>query len=320
MARAGILLTAYGGPDSLEAVGPFMLNLTGREPSPELIARVQAKYARIGGASPLPQRTAEIASALQVRLDELGRDAEVRVGMRYWGATIAESLDALVADGASRIVQVSLSPFESAITSGAYRNAVTNAASAHEGVEVVETASFYDADGFVAALAQAAVAARASLTAERPLVVFTAHSLPVADAEADPRYVEQLRWTVAAVASGAGLAPAAGEVEVLPGIVAFGHAGETPWLFSYQSRGMTDAAWLEPQIEDVLDAAATAGYDGVAVCPVGFGTDHMETLYDLDIVAAERAAGLGLAFVRASVPNASPEMIDALVSRIEPLL
>ena len=320
MAPTGILLTAYGGPDTLDAVGPFMCNLMGRESSPEVISRVQAKYELIGGCSPLPLRAAEIASALQERLAELGNEVEVRVGMRYWGVTIAESLDALVSDGASRIVQVSLSPFESAITSGAYRGAVEAAAEGHPSVEIVEAASFSDAEGFVSALAEAAVVARKALVAQRPLVVFSAHSLPVADAVADPRYVDQLRATAVAVASRAGLPEADGEVEALPGIVAFGHVGDQPWLFSYQSRGMAPGAWLDPQIEDVLDAAGAAGFDGVAVCPIGFGTDHMETLYDLDIVAAERAAGDGLAFTRASVPNASPGMIEALVSRVTPLL
>jgi ferrochelatase len=318
--RTGILLTAFGGPDCIESVGPFMSNLMGREPSPEIVARAQSKYESIGGCSPLPERTAEIADALKARLRADGHDVEVRVGMRYWHPTIAESFDGLVADGAGRIVQMSLSPFESAVSSGAYRSAVERAGEDHPGVELVEAASFHDAAGFVEALAAGARAAIDGLGCLRPLVVFTAHSLPVADSEADGRYVEQLRATTAAVA--ARLALPAGDVgaEVLPRMPVFGHSGERPWLFTYQSRGMTPGEWLGPQIEDVMDAAGAAGFDGVAVCPIGFGTDHMETLYDLDVVAARRAAAAALAFTRGAAPNASPAMIEALASCITPLL
>jgi ferrochelatase len=318
--RIGILLTAFGGPDCLDSVGPFMCNLMGREPAPEIVGRAQKKYESIGGCSPLPERTAEIASALQERLCNGGHDVQVRVGMRYWQPMIAESYAGLVADGAARIVQVSLSPFESAVSSGAYRVAVGEAATAHPEVELVEAASFYDAEGFVAGLAAGAQSAIDALDAQRPLIVFTAHSLPIADIEADPRYVEQLQATTAAVADRLGLPEGAADAAVLPGMSVFGHAGERPWLFSYQSRGMTPGEWLDPQIEDVMDAAGSAGFDGVAVCPIGFGTDHMETLYDLDIVAAQRAGDAGLAFTRGTVPNASPAMIDALASRITPLL
>ncbi len=318
--RTGILLTAFGGPDSLEAVGPFMRNLMGREPAPEIVERAQGKYASIGGCSPLPERTDEIAQALQDRLRDEGYDVDVLVGMRYWHPTIAESFDSLVVDGAARVVQLSLSPFESAVSSGAYRDAVRAAAGAHPGLEVVEAASFYDADGFLAGLAQGAASAVDDLVAERPLIVFSAHSLPVKDVEADPRYVEQLRDAAARVAARLDLAPGAPDTEVLPGLAVFGSAAEHPWMFAYQSRGVAPGEWLGPLLEDVMDVAVRAGFDGVAVCPVGFGTDHMETLYDLDVVAARHAVGLGLAFTRAAVPNASPLMIDALASRLEPLL
>ncbi len=317
--RTGILLTAFGGPDSLDAVGPFMRNLMGREPAPEIVARAQGKYAAIGGASPLPERTAQIAERLAERLREDGHDVDVVVGMRYWHPTIGEGFDELAAAGARRVVQLSLSPFESAVSSGAYRAAVLEAAKAHD-LPVVEAASFYDAQGFLDALTEGARDAIDDIVAERPLVIFSAHSLPVRDIEADPRYLEQLREATAAVAQRLELAPGAPDTEVLPGVSAFGSAGERPWVFAFQSKGVAPGEWLGPMLEDVMDAAKANGFDGVAVCPVGFGTDHMETLYDLDVVAAQHAIGEGLAFTRAAVPNASPLMIDALASRLEPLL
>lgn len=319
--RAGILLTAFGGPDCLESVGPFMCNLMGREPAPEVVARAQKKYECIGGCSPLPERTGEIAEALETRLHADGFDAEVAVGMRYWDPTIAASFDKLVADGAVRIVQMSLSPFESAVSSGAYRDAVAQAAAAHPGVEVVEGSSFFDAEGFEQGLAEGAAAAIEALDGVRPLILFTAHSLPVRDIEADPRYIEQLYATTAAVVRRLGLPAGSLDTVVVPGVgPVFGQAGDRPWLFTFQSKGLAPGEWLGPQIEDVIAATAAAAFDGVAVCPIGFGTDHMETLYDLDIVAGQCAEAAGLAFSRAAVPNASPLMIDALASRIEPLL
>jgi protoporphyrin/coproporphyrin ferrochelatase len=320
MAKTAVLLTAYGGPDSVESVGPFMRNLMGREPDPEVVRRAELKYLAIGGSSPLPARTAEIATALDDRLREDGHGVQVMVGMRYWDPTIASAVDRLVDDGAERIIQVSLSPFESAISSGAYRTAMAEAAASHPGLEVVETPSFYDSPDFRQALADGASEAIADLPGERGLTIFTAHSLPVKDAEADPRYVDQLEETVLDVAALAGLPQGARGTEVLPGVEALGHAGDRAWLFAYQSRGAARGDWLGPSLEDVIDAAVAAGFDGVSICPVGFATDHMETLYDLDIVAADRALTADIEVTRAAVPNASPELISALASRLEPLL
>jgi ferrochelatase len=320
MTRTAVLLTAYGGPDRIESVGPFMRNLMGREPDPEVVRRAELKYLTIGGASPLPEKTAEIATALHTRLREAGHEVEVVVGMRYWFPTIAESVDKLVADGAERIVQVSLSPFESAISSGAYRSAMAEAAAAHPELDFVEAPSFYDSPDFRRALADGATQAIADLPGLHPLIIFTAHSLPVSDVEADPRYVQQLEVTVAAVAELVGLPKGASDTEVLPGIRTFGNAGERAWLFAYQSRGAAPVEWLGPTLEDVIAATVEAGFDGVALCPVGFATDHMETLYDLDVVAADQALTADIEVTRAAVPNASAELIAALTSRIVPLL
>jgi ferrochelatase len=323
MALTGVLLTAFGGPDSLDSVGPFMANLMGREPAPEIVERAKRKYLTIGGSSPLPAVTGEIATALEAALATAGHDVPVRVGMRYWDPYIADSIESMVAMGVTRLVHVSLSPFESAVSSGAYRAAVTAAVEAHPGLEVVEAPSFRESGGFVGELAAACSEATGEVPAGKRLIIFSAHSLPVRDIEKDPAYFDQLMATTAEVAQTAGLEPGDTDVEVFDGIVApLAHMGEDgpEWLFSFQSKGVSPGEWLGPQIEDVVEAAVAAGYTGIAVCPVGFGTDHMETKYDLDVVVAGQCFDADIEFARAAVPNAAPAMIASLKELVEPLL
>lgn len=323
MSKPGVLLMAFGGPDSLEAVGPFMEGLTGRAPSADALERVRARYVAIGGGSPLPRIATAIAEALRVALSRRGGEVPVAVGMRYCSPSIAEGLDRLVDAGVDRVVAVSLSPFDSASSSRAYGAALAEAAAGRPDLIVVEAPSFRESPGFLAALRRGCTAALRPLAGSHAGVVFTAHSLPATDPDAS-RYAAQLASAATAVASASGLDAHAGHrrrQSWLPGIDAFGSGrGERPWLLAYQSRGLRGDAWLEPDVTEVLRAMAAAGFDGVAVCPVGFATDHMETLYDLDVDAAEVARSAGLVFERAAVPNDSSDMVEALVAVTEPLL
>jgi ferrochelatase len=160
------------------------------------------------------------------------------------------------------------------------------------------------------------------LDARRPMVAFTAHSLPCEDADEDAAYTLQLQETADAVALQAALGGPGG-----PGRAPFGgsHAfgagdGPIPWVVAYQSRGQRDCAWLEPALESVMDEAKRAGSDGIVVSPIGFVTDHMETRYDLDIVAREHAQDLGMGFVRAAAPNDDERMIGVLADAVFEML
>lgn len=319
---SGVLLTAFGGPDSISAVGPFMARLMGREPDERLLAAVEARYRAIGGCSPLPAIANSIAGLLAEDLSRGGRDVPVLVGMRYSQPSIADSVDALVTGGVRRLVTVSLSPFESKVSSGAYRVAVAEAAARHHGLEVVEAALLHAAPAFRAALADAAGrAVRAATEAGRTLVLFSAHSLPLDDLAEDDPYVREIRRTAGGIATRLELGSGGAGVVEFGAVRAWGDlGGETPWLVTYQSKGRRPGAWLEPDLDDMLDAAAAQGVEAVAVCPIGFATDHMETVYDLDVVAADRARDAGLAYQRAEVPNDRAELIGALHSLVEPLL
>jgi ferrochelatase len=349
MARTGVLLTAFGGPDCLDSVAPFMCSIMGTEPSEQMLTEAQRKYLTIGGFSPLPAMAERIAAQLErvlngISLAEVTDDdggtlglwggamaslrttesvrIPVAVGMLHSEPSIEGAVARLVDAGARQIVVASLSPFEAAATTGAYLEAVTTALDAHPGVRLMESASYHRSDDFIGLYADNLNEAlhEADILANKGIIIFTAHSLPVSDIEADPSYVDQLRESAAAVAAGAGLGDPSG-FHALPGIEAFGGPGVTaPWLLAYQSKGRRGGEWLGPDLDDVIDAAIAGGFAVVIVCPVGFAVDHMETLYDLDVKAADRVLSAEKEFVRVAVPNADPKYIEALADAVRKVL
>ena len=348
MARTGVLLTAFGGPDCLDAVAPFMCSIMGAEPSEQMLAEARRKYLTIGGFSPLPAMAERIAAQLERVLNGIAmaevtddggtlglwggamaslRTSEtlripVAIGMLHSEPSIEGAVARLVDAGARQIVIASLSPFEAAATTGAYLGAVRSALEGYPGVRLMESASYHRSDEFVGLYADNLNEAlhEADILANKGIIVFTAHSLPVSDIETDPAYVDQLRETAAAVAAGAGLGDPSG-FDALPGVDAFGGPGVTaPWLLAFQSKGRRGGEWLGPDLDDVIDAAITGGFAVVIVCPVGFAVDHMETLYDLDVKAADRVLSAEKEFVRVAVPNADPKYIDALAAAVSKML
>ncbi|MHB1340516.1 MAG: ferrochelatase [Coriobacteriia bacterium] len=315
MPTTGVLITGFGGPDCLEAVGPFMCSLMGREPSPELLARVCARYEAIGGASPLPGIARELAGEVGATVADAGHDVAVEVGMRYTDPSIADAVGRLAEVDVRHVVLVTLSPFETQVTHGEYRSALDAALLSHAGMTASEAPLLSDMPAFVDLHVAAATDALLNVGPDAP-VIFSAHSLPVADALADDMYVAGLRAAADAVAAGLGL-PGGEVTEVVSGVEAYGsNGGARSWLLAYQSKGARGGQWLGPDIDDVTDAFAGAGASGVVVVPLGFATDHLETLYDLDVVAAGRAASAGIAFVRSAVPNAAPELARDISSAV----
>lgn len=343
MTHTGVLLTAFGGPKDLDGIEPFMTALLGSEPPAAALAEARRKYLTIGGGSPLPAMAERIAVQLERELngfpaatdsEDSGRsmlgtvhalpraEQDVRVpvvvGMRYTEPTIEHGVAQLQAAGVREIVVVPLSPFEAAVTTGAYTEAVEAAVGRFPGMRAIEAPAYRRSDAFIGVLADSASEAihDADILANKALVVFTAHSLPVADVDRDPAYLEQLRETAAAVAAGTGLGEPSG-FAALPGIDAFGGPGITaPWLLAFQSKGRRGGEWVGPDLDDVIDAAVVSGFAVVVVCPIGFAVDHMETLYDLDVCAADRALSAGIEFVRARVPNDEAPMIEALAEAV----
>jgi protoporphyrin/coproporphyrin ferrochelatase len=280
-----VALLAFGGPGSTQQIPDFLQRMTGRPANPETLKVVEARYELIGGASPLPDITARQACALQARLvQELAFPIRVRRGFLYTEPSVADCLAEL--DG-HPVVALPLSPFSSRLTSGKYREALD--AAGGEKVPLLE--GWYASRGFVKAISRRAAAALDGCDVNEWAVLFTAHNVPLETImEGDP-YVEQLQQTIAQ------LVPA-----LVPG----------DWRLAFQSKGRGGGEWLEPEVDDMVRTLAEEGWKKVLVVPVGFVSDNVETLYDLDIVLRQQIEGLGMEYRRSAAPNDSPTFIEVL--------
>ena len=291
-----ILLMAHGSPDSLDEVAPFLQLVRGGRPTPPtLVEEMREHYRLIGGRSPLLGLTQAQARALEEQLHAEGGWFRTYVGMRNWHPFIKDTVKQMAADGIRHVVAICLAPQYSRFSVGVYQQAL-EAAQTELGVRlnVTNVGSWHDhplllqafAERVQEALAQLPVYARA-----RVRVIFTAHSLPArALQEGDP-YPREVERTAAGVA---------GLVEL------------SAWDFAYQSHGATAEPWLGPTLEQVLERCEAQGHLQILLVPIGFVCDHMEILYDLDIVAQRMAKEKGLTLTRTASLNTSPRFIEAL--------
>ncbi len=293
-----VLLLAFGGPESLDSVEPFLRSvLSGRPVTEEQVQKAKERYKMIGEKSPLLDITKQQAYSLQKKLSGAYGDLRVYIGMRHWHPYIKDTLQEMSRDGINKAVAVSMAPQNSKASTGGYIKAVTEAleeaATALE-VDFVET--WHDNPFFLQALAGKIEKGLSRFSAaNRPDVhiIFSAHSLPQGLVENDP-YVDQLNETISGV------------LDLI-----------SPHDYSlvYQSKGGGPVEWLGPDVDSVLEKLAKKGKKHVLLVPVGFVTDHVETLYDIDVVYKKKAESLGLDFKRTESFNDSPEFIEAL-SRI----
>lgn len=301
LSRSAIMLLAFGGPRSLDEVAPFMEQLMGKKPSSEQIEGLQRRYQAIGGASPLPETTMRQARALEKALKKKGKPLPVFVGMRYGHPLIAEILEEIRKRGISRIILVSLSPYRTAFSSEGYYNEVKRiVAGWSERMDLIEVDDWHALPSLCAAWAAKITEAIGKIGARKDEipVVFTAHSLPQEVAAGTP-YVRQLEETIA-------------------GIICF--TGPVRWRLAFQSRGRGSEAWLGPEPETILKELAEQGCHKALLCPIGFIADHLETLYDLDIVLKAWADKQGIEIVRTSCLNDAPELLEVIVKLVEEAL
>lgn len=294
-----VLVMAYGTPSSPTTVLEFYTDVRrGRPPSEEQLAELTARYAAIGGVSPMLDRTKAQVLALGSSLEEL-RPGAFRT---YYGAKHSEpKIEAAVAqaaaEGASGLTGLVLAPHFSSMGPGEYIERARDAADL-AGLPSAFIERWWQEPALLDALVQRIHAAMASLPESRrdeAVVLFSAHSLPERVLEIADPYPDELAASAELVADAAGL-----------------ERFRTVW----QSAGRTPDPWLGPDIGEVIDGLAEGGVPAVVVCPIGFTSDHLEVLYDLDIVAAERAAGLGMEFRRTASINADPAVFAALARRI----
>jgi ferrochelatase len=273
-----VILMAYGSPSTADDVRPYLEDVRGGRPvSDEAVTELAERYRRIGGRSPLDDVTEAQRAALERELR-----IPVFVGMKHWRPRIAEAVVAALAGGASRIVGLVLAPHYSRLSVGQYRERLEEAVGGRAEVVLVE--SWHDDEAFVDVVAE-------RVRGTEAWVVFTAHSLPARIlADGDP-YRDQLLETSQLVAERAGL---------------------ERWSFAFQSESRTGEPWLGPDILDELQRLQGEGVRSVLVAPVGFVSDHLEILWDLDIEAHEKAEGLGLELERIESLNDDPAFVRAL--------
>ena len=276
--NAAVILMAYGSPATAEDVPAYLADIReGRPVSQEAIDELTERYRRIGGRSPLDEITEAQRAALE---RELG--VPVFVGMKHWRPRIAEAVETALAGGADTLVGLVLAPHYSRLSIAGYRERLEPALQGR--AELVFVESWHDHPPFLDVLAD-------RVCGHGGHVVFTAHSLPERILRDGDPYRDQLLETSRLVAERAAL---------------------TDWSFAFQSASPTGEPWLGPDILEELDRLAANGVRRVLVCPVGFVSDHLEILWDLDVEAQERAAELGLELERIESLNDDPAFVRAL--------
>ena len=291
-----VLMVGFGGPTRADEVRPFLDNvLRGRAVPRERYEAVVHHYELLGGASPYNELTMRQADALRIELGKKNIDAPIAVGMRNWAPYVADSMRSLAEHGARRVLCFILAPHRSEASFERYQQTVRDAQASlgEPGFEVVYPEPWHDHPLFIKAVASRAREALKRLDASalsRARLIFTAHSIPVAMAEAS-RYVEQLTESARMVASELGI---------------------DAWQFAYQSRsGSPRDHWLEPDINETIRNLTSKV---AVVVPIGFLCDHVEVLYDLDIEAAQIAREMGIRFERAPTVGDHPLFIEMMAS------
>ncbi|GGK24291.1 ferrochelatase [Pilimelia terevasa] len=300
MAYDAFLLISFGGPEHPDDVMPFLRNVVrGRGVPDARLAEVAAHYQHFGGVSPINAQCRDLLAAVAEDFAAHGVDLSCHWGNRNWRPMLRDTVAQLRDAGVRRAVAFVTSAYGGYSSCRQYREDIAAArAAVGPGAPVIDKVRHYaDHPGFVAPHADALRAALATLdpaARDRTRVVFTAHSVPLAAAAAagpdGHLYETQLRETAALVAAAA--------------------APDLPYDLVWQSRsGPPQVPWLEPDVNAHLARLAAAGTAQVAVSPIGFVSDHLEVVWDLDTEAAATARDLGLGFARAATPGTDPRFV-----------
>jgi ferrochelatase len=295
-----VLLIAFGGPQGLDDIRPFLGNvLRGRRVSPERVEEVAHHYELFDGVSPITELTERQADGLRARLAQDGPPLPVYIGMRNWHPFLHETLRRMSEDGVRRAIGFILAAHRSYSSCMQYRENVGDARRSmmEAGLtppDLIYTDDWHTHAGFVEACARHVENARGTLPGhirEHARLVFTAHSIPFEMAERYP-YREQLLESARLIA---------------------GRVGTEDWALVYQSRsGRPEDPWLGPDICDYLREQRASGLHAAVIAPIGFVSDHIEVLYDLDHEAAGVCREIGLPMARAASANDDPVFLDMM--------
>jgi ferrochelatase len=295
----GVLVMAYGGPASLDEIPGYLADIRSGRPTPRrVLDEITENYRAIGGCSPLLEVTRRQVDALEQRL---GDGYRCYLGMRHWAPWIEEVVGEMVEDDVTHAVSLVLTPHFSALSVARYQQKVADGLELYRGrIDFQQIPSYHDASGLIEAFAMRVTEGLSrwpEVERERVHVVFSAHSLPERILAAGDPYGEQCIETARLVA----------ERTALPA---------ERWSWSYQSAGRTPEPWAGPDLGEHLEALAATGVRDVVSVPVGFVSDHVELLFDIDHRARAIADGLGIRLERPASLNDDPVFVGALADLV----
>jgi protoporphyrin/coproporphyrin ferrochelatase len=297
-----ILVLSFGGPEGPEDVIPFLENvLRGKNVPRERMLEVAEHYQHFGGVSPINEQNRTLIAALQKELDAHGPHLPIYWGNRNWHPLLTDTMSQMAADGVRRAIAFVTSAYSSYSSCRQYREDIQKAQAAvgANAPQIDKLRTFYNHPGFIEPLVESLQAAFEQIPSERrdaTAIAFTAHSIPQGMAD-NCRYATQLAEACRLVST---------------------MASRGNWQLVYQSRsGPPQQPWLEPDVCDHINSLHEQGVKDVVVLPIGFVSDHLEVLFDLDTEAQELADELGLHMVRAATAGTHPRFIQMIRELIE---
>ena len=296
----GVLIMAYGGPDQLAEIPGYLADIrSGRTTPKYILEEIRNNYQQIGGKSPLLDITHRQVAALKACLDR--SKFKLYIGMRHWSPWIEDTIKDMLNDGISHAISLVLAPHYSTMSIAKYQAKIESGLEIHRGmIEFSHIESYHTAPGLVQAFADRVKEGLSRWPREMQddvHVVFSAHSLPERIMQVEDPYVNQLMETTHLVADKARLM-------------------DHQWSWSYQSAGRSPEPWLGPQLPEHLQNLAGKGIRNVVSVPIGFVSDHVEILYDIDIQAQKISNELGIRLERPPALNEDPLFIKTLAKLI----
>jgi len=293
--KTAVLVMAMGGPSALEEVEPFLGRFLGdRLPSRERIEEIKGRYRLIGGKSPLSGITLRQARALEAELTGRGQRLGVFTGMRFSTPSVEDAIAKMKVLGIQQVIALPLVPHRSRLTTEPYFALLEQTIKSQKAcLKVLRIPQWHTHPLFLQAVEEKVREGLSRFVSEfrtAVQVVFSVHSLPK-EAVSDGPYLEEIHETIRGLLE---------------------RVGPFAWQLAFQSRGGGSESWLEPDVGEVLVELSRQGCHEVLVVPLGFVSDHLETLYDLDIKYRKQAKELGMEYQRSPSLNDSPKFIQVL--------
>lgn len=315
-----ILLAGFGGPEGQDDVIPFLRNVTrGRGIPDERLEEVAHHYRHFGGVSPINEQNRRLKAALEAELASRGVDLPVIWGNRNWDPYLNDAVAEAKARGFTKLIAIATSAYSAYSSCRQYREDFADALADTElggEIQIDKVRQFFDHPGFVTPFVEGVRDGIAQLLADHPgldrateiEVLFATHSIPTADAA---------KSGPAERGFGEGGAYAAQHRAVAEVVMREAGVPDVPWQLVYQSRsGPPTQPWLEPDVNDAIAELPATGRKAVVLVPLGFVSDHMEVMWDLDEEAMESAHEHGLAAVRVPTPGTHPAHVAGLVDLV----